>query len=230
MNAEFKLEKFSGPLDLLLSLIGEHKLNISELSLSEVTEQFLDYLDKIEERRPEELADFLVVATRLLFIKSNRLLPQFAPEEDEGASLEEQLRLYRAFVEASKKLNDLWLDKKYSFVRHEPARRQTDFVAPDNFSTDNLRNSFLILLKKIQPPKPLPKTFIDKNVSVKETIERIRQILKSSKNTSFNSVLQDSKNRTEVIIGFLALLELVKDGFIGLKQSNNFKDINIFKV
>ncbi len=230
MNAEFKLEQFSGPLDLLLSLIDDKKLNISELSLSEVTEQFLGHLNKIDDKKPEDLADFLVVATRLLFIKSNRLLPQFALEEEEGPSLEDQLRVYRAFVEASKKLNKLWLNPNRSVFRSEPPRKVEDFVVPENFSNDNLRESFALLLKKIEPPQPLPRTHIDKNVSVKETIERIRKILKSSKNTSFSSVLQDSKNRTEVIIGFLALLELVKDGAVALRQTNNFKDILINKV
>lgn len=230
MNAEFKLEKFNGPLDLLLSLIDGQELNISELALSEVTEQFLDHLNRVEDRKPEDLADFLVVATRLLFIKSNRLLPQFAPEEEEGPSLEDQLRVYRAFVEASKKLNNLWLDPSRSVFRTEPPRRPEEFVAPENLATDNLRESFALLLKKIEPVKPLPKTQIDKNVSVKETIERIRKILKSSKDTSFNTVLQDSHNRTEVIVGFLALLELVKDGAVALRQTNNFKDILINKA
>ena len=230
MNAEFKLQQFSGPLDLLLSLIDDKKLNISELSLSKVTEQFLDHLNKIDDKKPEDLADFLVVATRLLFIKSNRLLPQFAVEEEEGPSLEDQLRVYRAFVEASKKLNKLWLSPDRSVFRSEPPRKADEFVAPENLSNNNLRESFLVLLKKIEPPKQLSKTYIDKNVSVKETIERIRKMLKSSKNTSFTSVLQDSKNRTEVIIGFLALLELVKDGAVALRQGNNFKDILINKV
>jgi len=230
MNAEFKLQQFSGPLDLLLSLIDDKKLNISELSLSEVTEQFLGHLNKIEDKKPEDLADFLVIATRLLFIKSNRLLPQFVVEEEEGPSLEDQLRVYRAFVDASKKVNKLWLNSNRSVFRSEPPRKVEEFIAPENFSTDNLLESFVRLLKKIEPAKSLPRTQIDKNISVKETIERIRKILSGSKKTSFNSLLQDSKNRTEVIIGFLALLELVKDGAVALRQGNNFKDISITKV
>ncbi len=230
MNAEFILEQFTGPLDLLLSLIDGQKLNISELSLSNVTEQFLNHLDKIENKKPEELADFLVIATRLLFIKSNRLLPQFTLEEDEGPSLEDQLRVYRAFVEASKKLNKRWISRDHSVFRLEPPRKSVEFVPPRNFLINNLQESFLRLLKKIEPAKPLTKTYIDKNVTVKETIDRIRQILKKNKNSSFSSVLQDSKSRTEIIVGFLALLELVKDGTIALKQSNNFKDISINKV
>jgi len=230
MNTEFKLEQFNGPLDLLLSLIDDQKFNISELALSEVTEQFLDYLNKLENKNPEELADFLVVATRLLFIKSNRLLPQFAPEEDEGPSLEEQLRLYRAFVQTSKKLNKLWLDSNRSIFRSEPPRKIKEFVSPENFLVNNLQESFVKLLKKIEPTKPLSRAYIDKNVSIKETIERIRKILKGSKNVSFSSVLQDSKNRTEVIVGFLALLELVKLKSIALKQNKSFSDILINKV
>ena len=72
--------------------MNEQKLSLSELALSQVTEQYLDYLDKMEEKESEEMADFLVVATRLLLLKSKQLLPQFSSEEDEGPSLEEQLR------------------------------------------------------------------------------------------------------------------------------------------
>src|SRR3989338_1878896 len=108
MKRELTLDQFSGPLDLLLSLLEESKLNISEVSLSSITEQYLTYLDTLEDNRAEELADFLVVGSRLLLLKSKMLLPQFAPEEDEGTSLEEQLRLYKVFLEASKGVNRLW--------------------------------------------------------------------------------------------------------------------------
>ena len=230
MNEEYKLEQFEGPLDLLIGLIDDQKLSISEVSISEVTEQFLNHLEGVEQKQPDHLADFLVIATKLLFLKSKRLLPQFGVEEDEGPTLEDQLRLYKAFIEASKKLNRKWLDSGRSVFRKEPSRKSEEFVSPLNFGLVNLKESIGKLLYRLTPPKALPRTYIDKTVSIKEKIDQIRNLLKSSKETSFSNILGDSKNKTEVIVGFLALLELVKQKTISLKQKNNFSDINIYQV
>jgi len=230
MNNSFKTGQFEGPLDLLLNLITEQKLNISEIALSEVTEQFLQYLNTIDEKQPEDLADFLVVATRLLLLKSKNLLPQFGVDEEEGPSLEEQLRLYKAFVEASKKMNKAWLSTRRAVFRVEPPRLPEEFVGPDNFSFATLRQSMDKLLYKLTPPKPLPQINIDKTISLKEKIFQISSWLKSNKTASFSQMLNNSKNRTEVIIGFLALLELVKQKTISLEQNDNFSDILINRV
>ncbi len=226
---DFQLEQFSGPLDLLLSLIDEEKLNISEVSLSAVTEQFLNYLEKIENKNPEELADFLVVAARLLLLKSKNLLPQFAPEEEESPSLEEQLRLYKMFVETAKKLDHSWLSQKKSIFRIEPPRRPETFVPPKDLSFTALEESLRKLLHRLQPPKPLPQTSIDKTVLLEEKIKNISSLLKKTKSFSFSEILNNTANRTEVIITFLALLELVKNREIILKQSKVFTDIKVEK-
>lgn len=221
---------FEGPLDLLLSLIDEQELNISEVAISDVTEQYLNYLDTVEQRQPEHLADFLVIATKLLFIKSRLLLPQFGVEEDEGQSLEDQLRLYRAFVEASKKLNKKWLESERAVFRVEPHRQPEGFLPSANLGLEFLKDSINKLLYRLTPPKPLPRTHIDKSVSIKEKIDQIRNLLKTSKKASFLALFSDSKNKTEVIVSFLALLELVKQKSVGLKQGGNFQDILIEKV
>ncbi len=227
---EFKLEQFSGPLDLLLSLIDEEKLNISEVSLSAVTEQFLNYLEKLENKKPEELADFLVIATRLLLIKSRKLLPQFALEEEEGPSLEEQLRLYKMFVEAAKKINQLWENKNHSEFRLEPPRRPEIFTPPANLSLAELQESLIKLLRRLEPPKPLPQTQIDKTVLLEEKIKNIQALLKKAKSLNFSEILNNNQNRTEIIITFLALLELVKGQTVALKQKKSFEEIMILKV
>lgn len=230
MKKDFKLEQFSGPLDLLLSLIQEKKLDISEVAISEVTEQYLEYLDTLEENRAEELADFLVIASKLLLFKSNLLLPQFVPEEDEGPSLEDQLRLYKMFVERSKDINNLWLNENRGFFRIEPLRKAKEFVPPTNLVLEKMHESMLQLVNRIAPPKELPQARIDKAVSVKEKIDSIRMLLRKSKSFSFREVLQSSQNKTEVIVGFLAMLELVKQRMIGLRQQESFGDIVIERV
>ena len=108
----FKLEQFEGPLDLLLRMIEEEKMDVTQVALSKVTDQFIQYLTGIEEKQPEELADFLVVASKLLLIKSRVLLPQVVLEED-GSDLEKQLRIYKEYLEASKILHKIILKKKF---------------------------------------------------------------------------------------------------------------------
>lgn len=226
----FKLDKFSGPLDVLLNLIEEKQMSVSELALSEVTEQFLDHLSKIEDKRPEDLADFLVVATRLLFIKSRELLPQLGKDEEDGPSLADQLRLYQAFISASKKFNRRWNEPRRSVFRVEPPRRPAEFIPPKNFSAENLRSSLEKLIRKLKPLPPLPQTQIDKTVSVKEKIEEIKKILARAKQASLFGILKGSRSRTELIVSFLALLELVKQEGIFLKQGGNFEDIMMERV
>src|SRR3989338_9236417 len=104
-----KLEQFEGPLHLLLELIEAEKLDITSIALSKVTDQFLDYLTETSDLHPEELADFLVVAARLLLIKSRALLPSLTGEGDEEADLERQLKIYREYYEASKSMHALLL-------------------------------------------------------------------------------------------------------------------------
>lgn len=225
-----ELEQFSGPLDLLLSLIKENKLDISQLSLSAITEQYLQYLDKLEKNKEEELADFLVIGTRLLYLKSRLLLPQFAPEAEEEESLAEQLKLYKLFVDASRRFHKIWQNNYLAFFRIEPPRKNKEFIAPANLSMENLRESLLNLLVRLKPLKPLPQTTIDATISMKEKIDNIRSILRKVGKVNFFEILGKARNRTEIIVSFLALLELVKQKTVFLKQSAPFGDIAIEKV
>jgi segregation and condensation protein A len=173
------LEQFSGPLDLLLGLIAEEKLDITTIALSRVTEQYLAYLDRIEEKDAQELADFLVVATRLLLLKSRALIPQLMPEADDGPSLEAQLRLYKVFVDASKKMQRLWNSTDRAEWRQEPPRRSDTFVPPENASIARLHGTMVQLVNRLRPPKALPRTVIDKSISVQEKIDRIRELFRA---------------------------------------------------
>lgn len=231
MAHQFTLEKFSGPLDLLLSLIESEKLSVSDIALSQVTEQYLRYLDALEDRRAEELADFLVVATRLLLMKSRLLLPQFGAEaDDEGVTLADQLRLYKVFLDASKKVNRLWLNTDTAFFRIEPPRLPDKFTPPRNITLSTLRAVMLQLITRLTPPKPLPETHIDRTISLKEKLDFIRTLLGRVKEANFHSLLAEAKNRTEIIVSFLALLELVKEKVVAVKQGEQFGDIFITRV
>lgn len=228
MSHELKLEKFEGPLDLLLQLLDEEKLSISEIALSKVTEQFFVYLDKLENNRSEELADFLVVAAKLIYLKSHSLLQYAYPEdEDSGPSLADQLKLYKQYVEASKIINGLWGKQAIAYGRIEPPVKVKEFVLPVNAGTNNLRDAMMFLLTRLKPLEPLPKVSIDHSISVKQKIDAIRDLLKSGKEISFKNLLSSAKNKTEVVVSFLAILELVKQRSVRFKQINTFEDLII---
>ncbi len=226
-----KIDKFEGPMDLLLQLIDQEKLDISEISLARVTEQFFSYLDKLEENRSEELADFLVIAARLVYLKSHSLLQYAYPEdEDTGPSLADQLKLYKQYVEASRVVNSLWQKQNIAYGRVEPPVKSAKFVLPANAGTNNLRDAMMILLARLKPLEPLPKATIDHSISIKQKIDAIRSLLKNGKEVSFKNLLSSAQNKTEVIVSFLAILELIKQQSVRFRQVNAFEDLVIHKV
>ena len=226
--SQIKLENFEGPLDLLLQLVDQQELDITEVSLSQITEQYFQYLDKLEKNRSEKLADFLVIATRLIFLKSKHLLPHLYPEQEEdGPTLADQLKMYKAYVEASKNIEQLWSSRDLSYERTEPPKKIKEFVLPLNSTVSDLEKSFDVLLKRLKPISALPTASIDHTISIKQTVDRIRDLLKNNKKLSFKKLLSQSKNRTEVIVNFLALLELVGHKTAAVQQNSSYADLEI---
>ncbi len=232
MPYKVKLEKFEGPLDLLLQLIESADLDITEISLSQVADQFMKYLAQIENKNLDELADFLVVASRLLLIKSRILLPNLHIEnEDEAIELETQLKIYKEYYEASKKIEQILANKKVLFVREKiPLDIKTIFNPPKNLDKDKLKKTFLEVIKEIEPVIKLPKKSMLRAVSIKEKIEQIKNRVLANMNLSFNDLIKESKNRTEVIILFLSVLELVRQRSFVVKQEKKFEEIIIQKI
>ncbi len=228
---DFTSKEFNGPLDLLLSLIEEKKKDISEVAISEVTDQFLQYLNAMPEdnREADEVADFLIVAARLLYIKSRALLPMFAPIEDEGPSLADQLRLYQHFVKVSHDLNRRWLENAHSYFRAHPVEIIIPEGLPENVSLQSLAESMTKLVSKLKPPKPLPQTKIDGRVSLKEKIEHLRKLLDTQSSYNLLDSMSERGNRTEIIVSFLAILELAKQRIVHINQDEEFGDIIINK-
>lgn len=227
MDRVITLEQFEGPLDLLLQLIETEELPITDISLSKVTEQYLVYLNTLAELHPEELANFLVVASKLLYLKSKTLLPYLAPEEDDGPSLARQLALYKQYVEASKHIVRLWSNGKMAYSRLEPPIKMEQFVLPLNAHGSNLHSSLLLLLKRLKPIDPLPKLSIDRSLSVKQKIVFLYESLQDLKQFNFSHLVATATNRTEIIVSFLALLELMKEQKAVIKQESAFDELVI---
>lgn len=234
MNAyQIKLEQFEGPLDLLLQLIEQEKLSINEISLATIAEQYLDYLQHIEERFPEELADFLVVATKLLLMKSRTLLPYLQiEEEEEERSLEEQLKIYKVYFDATKQIQQLLFNGGRLFSR-PPVKmlsRETVFAPPEGITLQNLASWMGEVLRQLEPLIALPRQSLEKAVTLQEKIADLEHRLVREFSLSFKSLIRTASSRTEIILTFLALLELVKQKSIMVKQDKLFSDISIQKT
>jgi len=225
---EYQLDNFQGPLDLLLQLIEESNLDITEVSIAQVADQFMEYLESVEEKNPEELADFLVVASRLLLIKSKVLLPSLdLGNEETGDDLEKQLKIYKEFYDASKNIEKILLQKKVLFAREKiPIDIDVIFNPPKNIDNNKLKKIFLEVLKEIEPIIRIPKKAMLRAVSIKEKINQIANKI-SQGLTNFDELIADAKDRTEVIITFLGLLELVKKRTASVKQDDKFGEITI---
>lgn len=225
---EIKVEQFSGPLDLLLRLIENQQLDISQVSLAAVSEQYLNELQKLEQLPVDELADFLVVAAKLLYIKSRLMVPSAAVEEEDlGADLERQLRLYKAFVDAAKQVNRLWNRHKALYPRDGYAHLEPIFNPPEKLQAADLRAMMADVLKELEPITRLPQTVLIRTINIRETISRVREQLIIARRAKFNELIARTKSKTEAIITFLALLELVKQRTVTIVQTVPHADMEI---
>ncbi len=227
-----KVHTFEGPLDLLLQLIEQEELDISQVALAHVTEQYLQALEKSDNISAEDLADFLVVAAKLLLIKSRILLPQLAVEGAEEASdLERQLKIFKEYLDASRGIAKIIHKRRFTFGRGKPAVMiEEKFSPPEGLEMGTMRELFLAVLRDIEPVIALPRAVIEKTVSISEKIEAIRALILDKAIVSFQGIMKDAKTKTDVIVSFLALLELVKQRTIVVKQGALFTDIAIERL
>jgi segregation and condensation protein A len=225
---EIRLEQFSGPLDLLLQLIEREELDITSLSLATVTDQYIERLEALTELPAEELADFLVVAAKLLYIKSKMLLPLLVwDQEEDSGDLETRLKMYKEYVEAAKKVQNILGEKRHTFVREKPPASALGFSPPQGFTPDKMAVMFREVLRRLIPIVKPPEALIEKTVSIHEKIRYIRDWLKSREPVSFDRVLEMAQSRAEIIVSFLALLELVKQHEVTVHQADHFAEIHL---
>ncbi len=232
-----KTEKFEGPLDLLLQLIEKEELDIAELSLAKIADEYVSYIRESDRIRPEELADFLVVASKLLLIKSRALLPYLHPDEEEDIEeFENQLRMYKEFVEASKKIEKMVGKKKFMFAREFNRKvvmssLEKSFSPPKNLEKNDLRVVFGELIERIKPAEEdLEEETIEDKINIEDKIIFIQKEIIVRIQMSFHEVLKNAQNKTEIIVSFLAMLELVKQRDVVVRQDEMFADMIINKI
>lgn len=229
LDYRFNLEQFEGPLDLLLKLIEDEKLDITTISLAKVTDQYLAYLQEQEDMLPaEEIADFLVVAAKLIYIKSKYLLPSLELEEEEG-DLEQQLKIYREYYQASKVIHKMIGKKKFSYVRTVPFKlpRELHFSPPQHLTTTALADAFKLVIGKLEVIIRLPMIFLKNTISIREKIQSLKDAI--GRGILHFHKLYDRSNKQDIIVSFLALLELVKTRHVAVEQTTMFSEITIRK-
>ncbi len=218
--------QFQGPLDVLLGLIEKEDLDISELSLSTVTDTYLRYVEQLDDSQTDEIADFLVVAAKLVWIKSKKMLPQIEIEEEEQ-SLEDQLRAYKRFVDAAAHLEKLFTSEHVSYLRQK-APLTGVFAPPKHISGGVLEQVMQSIVAAHAKKKAVVERIrVEKVISIEESIGIIREMLSLGKKMKFSKLMKKSAPKGERIVHFLALLELVKQRQVSLNQGNHFDDIHI---
>lgn len=228
-----KLHQFEGPLDLLLSLIQEQKLNITELAISEVTEQFLAYVKQLENIDATALADYLSIAAKLLVIKSKAILPTLEIEtedaEETAEDLASRLILYQQFKEAAKYFKKRDALEQQSFIRTLVFSERISFLPDPELRPEDLQTAAHGIVQILKELDNLPKAKVREAISIGDKIKELQGLLSEKIETSLNDLLKTAKSKPEVIITFLALLELTKQRILSVEQENLFTDITIKK-
>jgi segregation and condensation protein A len=228
---DIKIEKFEGPLDLLLRLIERDEMDITEVSLVRVTNQYISHLERLPEIPPEELADFLVIGAKLLYIKSKHLLPLLVwEEEEEDSDLEHRLKMYREYVEAGRKIEEMLGMRRWTFVREKAPVSEMGFVPPSGFDGEQMADLYRQILARLEPVVRTPEAVIERTVSIHEKIGHIKSFLEKHGKFSFHALLEKAESRNEIVVSFLALLELIKRRHLDVRQEENFREIELEKV
>jgi len=219
-------DKFEGPLDLLLNLIESEKLDICQISLSKITDSYINHIEKME-GSAEEMADFLVIAAKLLYLKSKELLPGIENDEDETelAELERNLVEYAKYKKAADELSEI-LSKNYrSYSRKVKLDSVSCFEPPKSLSKDKLWQLFQGVLKKL-PDTPQEEKIEAVKLTLEDKRNELKNCLKNGR-VSFRHFMKKARSKVEMIVSFLALLEMIKKKEVRVEQKSNFEDLTI---
>jgi segregation and condensation protein A len=231
---QIKTLNFEGPFNLLLNLVQERKLFINEISLAEVTEDYLKYINTLNNLSSDQIASFIIIASTLILIKSKSLLPNLNltdEEESDIRNLEDRLKLYELYVNLSQNVKKDF-GKNLIFF---PEERKKDYLVflPDEKIT---QNTMMVLVKDLIEKIPkkvfLPEIEVRKVISMEEMINKLTDRIQNSLTMNFKEFTGKAQTKEEkvfVIVGFLAILELIRNGILEAVQENNFEDIIIEK-
>ena len=235
MNAStsytIQLPVYEGPLDLLLELIEQAELDITKVALAKVTDQYLAYLKRIPDHKLDDLVSFLLVAARLLQIKSEALLPRSPAlepgEEDMGDALARQLIAYKKYKQVATHLADRSSTGLRTYLRLSSTPALESKLDMSGVNLGDLRRAFMDALAAA-PTTPEPgKVVVAQRIRVRDRIQIIVEALRNAGRTTFQKIFKQTKSKLEVIVSFLALLELIKQEMVDVKQDTLFGEIEV---
>lgn len=226
---------YQGPLDLLLQLIESAELDITSLALAQVTEQYLQHLEALQDLPADEMSAFLVIAAKLIQIKSEALLPQQSSsadeEEDLGSELARQLIAYKRY----KEIADLLAERKdlgyQTFIRLSPAYvDQKKNLDLEGFGVKELYNLASSIFQKDLERQSISTVVERPKITIKDKINQISEKFKFTDELTFEDLLGDVYSRFDVVISFLALLELIKGNYVKVVQEGIFNKIIMVRL
>jgi segregation and condensation protein A len=230
MSFTVKTQNFEGPLDLLLELIEKRKFFVSDISLAKVTDDFIEHIKAMGNIAIGESAHFILVASTLLLIKSKSLLPNLVLTEEEQVdirSLETRLKIYKRIKEASIGVTKLF-GNEIIFLQSQSKPVTPVFAPQSDFTLEKALYSLKDLINRLPKKENTPKVLLKKVISLEEMIGNLTTRITSHLKMSFKEFTKDHKeNKVNVIISFLAMLELVKQGIVHASQEDAFGDINM---
>ncbi len=229
---------FEGPLDLLLHLIKKSKMEIFDIEISEITNQYLKFIEEMNEMNLDIASEYLVMAAELIEMKSKKLLPVKDEEESEleeenpEEELKRRLLEYQKYKESTTEFRKLEENRNSYYTKAPESLKNYSFDTLENdgsVSVMDLLDAFQKLLERQNFNKPLNTKIARKELSVKERVVKIREILKEKKKVNFIELFDDF-SKPYVVVTFLSVLEMAKNKEITLKQDNNFSDIYLERV
>lgn len=228
------LPLFEGPLDLLLQLIEREELDITKVSLAQVTDQFLGYIKILENLHLGDIADFLVIAARMLLIKSEALLPrpvERAPDEpDPGDELARQLLAYKRYKEIAVTLYNREHAGLRTYLRLAPPPKVEARLDPRGLTPLALLTALNRTLATVPDLPPLSTVVAPPKVTIRDQIRLIARTLKAEPRIGFQKLLAHATSRMEILVTFLAILELIKRRKIEARQEQMFGDIELLSI
>ena len=243
MALSVKLEVFEGPLDLLLHLIEKNKVDIYDIPIVEITEQYLDYIRQMETEDMNVMSEFLVMAATLLDIKCRMLLPkevnEEGEEEDPRVELVQKLLEYKMYKYMSYELKDRQVDAEKNFYREQSLPKEVaEYRQPIDYeeligdmTLNKLHEIFKSMMKRqVERIDPIRSNYgkIEKDeVSMEDKISFVEDYIRSHRRFSFRTLLLNQHGKMEIIVTFLVILEMMKTGQISIEQENIFDDIII---
>ena len=230
------IDKFSGPLDLLLHLIKQSNIDIYDIKIEEITNQYLDYIKKMEEFNLNIASSYLVMAAELIEMKASMLLPKKENIEDEyeenpKEKLIQRLIEYKNYKDVISKFQDLELDRRQYYTKKasDISDYEIETKLNDNIELSDLLIIFQKFLQKKEDTKPLNTKIAKKEYSITKRSKEIKDILKKKKQINFCDLF-DIKTKSYIIVTFLSILVLSKNNEIKIIQQNNFEDIVLCEV